>query len=332
MSTEQPVNPSVTETKPAAAQGHLAPLIEAKGLRRTFGATLAVDDVSFNVQRGEILGFLGPNGAGKSTTLRMITGLIAPDRGQARIKGIEISEDPLSARQGFGFLPESIPLYDEMQVIDYLRFIGGARGLAGTDLEDRITHLSDRLSLSPMLRRRCGTLSKGFRQRVGLAQALIHDPEVVILDEPTNGLDPRQLIEVRELLTELARDRAVIFSTHILQEIAAICTRIIVINSGRLIADGTPEDLTGDDQGGWQVIVAGQSLDDSTCQNLNLGAGIPGSPGETIYEWKGGGTPDIASLASSVESAGGNLVSVERSRETLEQVYLRLTGARGGQR
>lgn len=332
MSTELPVDSPAPATTPARAPGNLAPLIEAQGLRRTFGATLAVDDVSFNVHRGEILGFLGPNGAGKSTTLRMITGLIAPDRGEARIKGTEISEDPQSARQGFGFLPESIPLYDEMEVIDYLRFIGGARGLSGSDLEDRIANLSDRLSLSPMLRRRCGTLSKGFRQRVGLAQALIHDPEVVILDEPTNGLDPRQIIEVRELITDLARERAIIFSTHILQEIAAICTRIIVINSGRLIADGTPEDLTGDDQGGWQIVTAGKSLDDSTCANLGLGEALPGAPGETVHTWKGEGTPDIGSLSSAVESAGGMLISVERSRETLEQVYLRLTGARGGQR
>lgn len=328
MSTELPVD----SPAPTPSPGNLAPLIEANGLRRTFGATLAVDDVSFNVHRGEILGFLGPNGAGKSTTLRMITGLIAPDRGEARIKGTEISEDPQSARQGFGFLPESIPLYDEMEVIDYLRFIGGARGLSGRDLEDRIASLADRLSLSPMLRRRCGTLSKGFRQRVGLAQALIHDPEVVILDEPTNGLDPRQIIEVRDLITDLAKERAIIFSTHILQEIAAICTRIIVINSGRLIADGTPEELTGDEQGGWQVVIAGKALDDDVCGNLGLGQGISGAPGETVHAWKGEGTPDIAALSSGIESAGGMLVSVERSRETLEQVYLRLTGARGGQR
>ena len=332
MSTEPPVDSPAPAPTPARSPGNLAPLIEANGLRRTFGATLAVDDVSFNVHRVEILGFLGPNGAGKSTTLRMITGLIAPDRGKARIKGLEIGEDPLSARQGFGFLPESIPLYDEMEVIEYLRFIGGARGLAGRDLEDRIANLADRLSLSPMLRRRCGTLSKGFRQRVGLAQALIHDPEVVILDEPTNGLDPRQIIEVRELITELSRERAIIFSTHILQEIAAICTRIIVINSGRLIADGTPEELTGDDQGGWQVVVAGKSLDESACGNLQLGQGIPGAPGETVYAWKGSGTPEMGALTSGIESSGSQLVSVERARETLEQVYLRLTGAKGGQR
>ena len=332
MSTELPVEAPAAAPEKTPPPGSLAPLIEAKGLRRTFGATLAVDDVSFNVQRGEILGFLGPNGAGKSTTLRMITGLIAPDQGQARIRGIEISEDPLSAREGFGFLPESIPLYDEMEVVDYLRFVGGARGLSGTDLEDRIAHLGARLGLSPMLRRQCGTLSKGFRQRVGLAQALIHDPDVVILDEPTNGLDPRQIIEVRDLITELARERAIIFSTHILQEIAAICTRIIVINSGRLIADGTPEELTGEDQGGWRVVVSGKALGDSECAELNFGPGVSGAPGETEHDWKGQGTPDLEDLSAAIEAHGAKLVSVEKSRETLEQAYLRLTGARGGQR
>jgi len=332
MSTELPVETPASIPEAAVAPGGPAPLIEAHGLRRTFGATLAVDDVSFNVHRGEILGFLGPNGAGKSTTLRMITGLIAPDRGEAKIKGIEISQDPLSARIGFGFLPESIPLYDEMEVIDYLRFVGGARGLSGTDLENRIAKLGARLGLSPMLRRRCETLSKGFRQRVGLAQALIHDPDVVILDEPTNGLDPRQIIEVRELITELARERAIIFSTHILQEIAAICTRIIVINSGRLIADGTPEELTGDEQGGWRIVISGVPLDDSACSDLGCGPGESGAPGEMIHDWLEDGTPDLQQLSAAVAAKGGNLVSVEKSRESLEQVYLRLTGAKGGQR
>jgi ABC-2 type transport system ATP-binding protein len=319
-------------TDPPRGDGHGVPLIEASGLRRTFGATLAVNDVSFHVKRGEILGFLGPNGAGKSTTLRMITGLIAPDKGTARIKGVEISEDPLKARQGFGFLPESIPLYEEMEVIEYLRFIGGARGLQGRQLEDKIAHLSERLGLSVMLKRPCGTLSKGFRQRVGLAQALIHDPEVVILDEPTNGLDPRQIIEVRELITELSKDRAIIFSTHILQEIAAICTRIIVINSGGLIADGTPEDLTGTESKGWQVIVSGSPLDKDSCTKLCLSAGTTGSPGESIHAWAGEGDPNLSQLSAALSENGNSLLGIERTRETLEQVYLRLTGARGGQR
>ncbi|MEE2888871.1 MAG: ABC transporter ATP-binding protein [Planctomycetota bacterium] len=305
-------------------------IVEARQLRRTFGATVAVDDVSFEIRRGEILGFLGPNGAGKSTTLRMITGLLAPDHGSARICGVEISEDPLKARQQFGYLPESIPLYDEMEVTEYLRFVGHSRGLEGTDLEQRVTRICERLGLGPLLRRSCGTLSKGFRQRVGLAQALIHDPDVLILDEPTNGLDPRQIIEVRQLIRELSQERAIIFSTHILQEIAAICTRIIVIHSGKLIADGTPEELAGVSSSGWEVVVAGEGISPQLCIGLGVAEGVPGAPGETVHPWLSESAPDLATLSRQIEESGSSLIHIGRARETLEQVYLRLTGGQGG--
>ncbi|MGE4619157.1 MAG: ABC transporter ATP-binding protein [Planctomycetota bacterium] len=317
---------------PGTVLGDGKAVIEAQNLRRTFGTTVAVDNVSFEVHRGEILGFLGPNGAGKSTTLRMITGLLAPDTGMAKICGLEISEDSLQARQQFGYLPESIPLYDEMEVAEYLRFIGHSRGLEGSDLEKRLARVASRLGLESMLRRRCGTLSKGYRQRVGLAQALIHDPQVLILDEPTNGLDPRQIIEVRDLIRELAQERAIIFSTHILQEIAAICTRIIVIHSGQLIADGTPEELAGDSSSTWDVVVAGDGIADELCVGFGLAKGVPGSPGETVHRWLAESAPDLPVLSRQLEEAGSSLIQVGRSRETLEQVYLRLTGAKGGQR
>ena len=309
-----------------------APVVEASHLCRTFGATVAVDDVSFEIRRGEILGFLGPNGAGKSTTLRMITGLLAPDAGTASICGIEISTDPLGARQRFGYLPESIPLYDEMEVADYLRFIAVSRGLKGADLERKLAAICSRLGLEPMLRRHCGTLSKGFRQRVGLAQALIHDPQVLILDEPTNGLDPRQIIEVRQLIRELAQDRAIIFSTHILQEIAAICTRIIVIHSGKLIADGTAEELAGEGTTDWEVVVAGAGIAPEMCVGIGLAEGVPGTPGETVHRWLSDVPPDLGSLSRQIEQGGSTLIRVGPGRETLEQVYLRLTAAEGGQR
>lgn len=306
-------------------------IVEAQQLRRTFGATVAVDNVSFEIRRGEILGFLGPNGAGKSTTLRMITGLLAPDQGNARICGVEISEDPLKARQHFGYLPEAIPLYGEMEVWDYLRFVGQSRGLQGSALEDAIARISERLGLESMLRRKCDTLSKGYRQRVGLAQALIHDPDVVILDEPTNGLDPRQIIEVRQLIRELAQERAIIFSTHILQEIAAICTRIIVIHSGKLIADKTPEELIEVSSSHWEVVIAGTGLSKELCTGFGLAEGVPGGPGETVHRWLSDTAPDLATLSRQIEDSGSSLVRIGRSRETLEQVYLRLTGGEGGQ-
>ena len=301
-------------------------VIEASQLSRSFGETKAAQDVSFEVRRGEILGFLGPNGAGKSTTLRMITGLIAADRGSAKICGIDVATHPIEAKKKFGYLPESIPLYDEMEVIDYLRFIGSARGIAKADMKQSIDRISKRLGLLPMLRRRCGTLSKGFRQRVGLAQALIHDPEVVILDEPTNGLDPRQIIEVRSLIRELAIDRAVIFSTHILQEIAAICTRIIVIHSGHLIADGTPDELAGDSSEDWQVVTSGSGVDPEQCPGLQLAPGVVLGTGETVHRWLGDSAPDLGELSIQIYRSGSRLLHVGRSRESLEQVYLRLTG------
>ncbi len=316
----------------AEISGENLAIVEAQQLRRTFGATVAVDDVSFEIRRGEILGFLGPNGAGKSTTLRMITGLLAPDQGSARICGVEISEDPLKARQHFGYLPEAIPLYGEMEVAEYLRFVGKSRGLEGTALDQAMDRITDRLGLGPMLRRRCDTLSKGYRQRVGLAQALIHDPDVVILDEPTNGLDPRQIIEVRQLIRELAEERAVIFSTHILQEIAAICTRIIVIHSGKLIADKTPEELSDFSSSHWEVVVAGDGLSQQLCVGHGLAEGVAGAPGETVHRWLSESTPDLSTLARQIEESGSKLIRVGRSRETLEQVYLRLTGGQGGQR
>ncbi|MEE2856306.1 MAG: ABC transporter ATP-binding protein [Planctomycetota bacterium] len=304
----------------------MATVIEARKLSRSFGETRAAQDVSFEVRRGEILGFLGPNGAGKSTTLRMITGLLAPDHGSAKICGIDMATDPIAAKKKFGYLPESIPLYDEMEVIDYLRFVGSARGLRKAELEKSIDRIAMRLGLMSMLRRRCGTLSKGFRQRVGLAQALIHGPEVVILDEPTNGLDPRQIIEVRSLIRELATDCAVIFSTHILQEIAAICTRIIVIHSGHLIADGTPEELAGDSSEEWQVVTSGNGVNPEQCPELQLAPGVVLGTGETVHRWLGESAPDLGELSTQIYRSGSRLLHVGRSRESLEQVYLRLTG------
>ena len=315
----------------AEVSGNDPAIVEAQHLRRTFGATVAVDDVSFKIRRGEILGFLGPNGAGKSTTLRMITGLLAADQGYAKICDVEISEDPLKARQHFGYLPEAIPLYGEMEVGDYLRFVGQSRGLEGTALDQAVIRISERLGLGPMLRRRCDTLSKGYRQRVGLAQALIHDPDVVILDEPTNGLDPRQIIEVRQLIRELAEDRAVIFSTHILQEIAAICTRIIVIHSGKLIADRTPEELTEVSSSHWEVVISGSGISQQLCVGYGLAEGVPGAPGETVHRWLSESPPDLSTLSRQIEESGSTLVRIGRSRETLEQVYLRLTGGQGVQ-
>ena len=218
-------------------------MIEAKSLTMHYGSTRAVEDASFKVEKGEILGLLGPNGAGKTTIMNILTTQIVPTSGNATVEGFDVLEQPLEVRQCTGYLPETVPLYVDMEVIEYLRFVGQGRGLGGSELESRLEWVVEKCGIRTMLRRLISQLSKGYRQRVGLAQALIHDPKVLVLDEPTSGLDPLQIIGIRDLIIELARDKTIIVSTHILQEVEAISDRIIIINEGRIIADGTQDEL-----------------------------------------------------------------------------------------
>jgi ABC-2 type transport system ATP-binding protein len=218
-------------------------LIEAEGLVKSFGRLKAVDGITLRVPRGEVLGFLGPNGAGKSTTMRLITGFLEPDSGRARIAGFDVQDQPIEAKRRLGYLPEGAPLYAEMTPKGLLRFVAELRGLQGDALALAITKAVERTGLGPVLEQTIDTLSKGYKRRVGIAQAILHDPEVLIMDEPTDGLDPNQKHHVRELITEMAKEKAIIVSTHILEEVEAVCTRAIVINRGRIVADGTAEDL-----------------------------------------------------------------------------------------
>ena len=225
-------------------------MIEVKGLVKTYGSKRAVDGVSFTVKRGDILGFLGPNGAGKSTTMKMITGFLRPDAGRATVDGIDVTEDPVAVKSKLGYLPESAPAYPEMTVEEFLAFIADVRGFrtreakrAQVDRAITLTHLS------PVRKQTIETLSKGFKQRVGFAQALLHDPSALILDEPTDGLDPNQKNEVRSLIKSMAVEKAVILSTHILEEVDAICNRVIIISQGRVVADETPTQLRARKQG-----------------------------------------------------------------------------------
>jgi gliding motility-associated transport system ATP-binding protein len=218
-------------------------LIEAKELRKSFGDLKAVDGISLTVPRGEVLGFLGPNGAGKSTTMKMLTGFLEPDGGTARIAGFDVQDDPKRAKAKLGYLPEGAPLYAEMTPRSLLHFAARLRGFEGNELIQRIDVAVQRTELEPVLDRTIETLSKGFKRRVGLAQAIVHDPEVLIMDEPTDGLDPNQKHHVRQLIAQMAKEKAIIISTHILEEVEAVCTRAIVINQGRIVADGTAEDL-----------------------------------------------------------------------------------------
>ncbi len=218
-------------------------MLEIQNLSKHFGPLKAVDGISLQVRRGEVLGFLGPNGAGKSTTMKMATGFLTPTGGTARICGHDIQENPIEAKKAFGYLPEGAPAYPDMTPAGFLEFIAGIRGLAGDKRQARIAEVVKLVHIEGVLHQRIETLSKGFKRRVGLAQAILHDPEVLILDEPTDGLDPNQKHEVRALIQNMARSKAIVLSTHILEEVEAVCTRAIIIAKGRILFDGTPADL-----------------------------------------------------------------------------------------
>lgn len=218
-------------------------LLEVKNLSKSFGSFKAVDDLSFSIKPGEVVGFLGPNGAGKSTTMKMVTGFLEPDSGSSIINGFNVRENPLQAKKQLGYLPEGAPAYGEMTPLYMLRFIAKLRQLDKDYAKKRIDHVIDQLQLGDVLKKPIETLSKGFKRRVGIAQSILHDPDLLILDEPTDGLDPNQKFEVRKLLSELSSEKAVIVSTHILEEVEAICSRVILIADGKIVADQTPDQL-----------------------------------------------------------------------------------------
>lgn len=218
-------------------------MIEIKHLTKDFGPLRAVDDISFSVARGEVLGFLGPNGAGKSTTMKMITGFLSPTSGRASIAGHDIENEPLAAKKRLGYLPEGAPAYGDMTPHSFLDFIADIRGLKGDERKRRIDEVVQRVHLQGVMYQSIDTLSKGFKRRVGFAQAILHDPDVLVLDEPTDGLDPNQKHEVRELIRAMAPRKAIVLSTHILEEVEAVCTRAIIIARGKVLFDGTPREL-----------------------------------------------------------------------------------------
>jgi len=218
-------------------------MIEVAKLSKHFGSKTAVDELSFTVEKGEVLGFLGPNGAGKSTTMRMVTGFLPPSSGDAKICGISITQNPFEAKTKIGYLPESAPLYNDMTVIGFLRFCASIRKLSGSAKRNAVDDAIETCFLNSVAHQSIDTLSKGYRHRTCLAQSLLHDPEVLILDEPTDGLDPNQKYEVRQLIKRLGETKAILFSTHILEEVEAACTRAVIVDKGKIVADGTPQDL-----------------------------------------------------------------------------------------
>jgi ABC-2 type transport system ATP-binding protein len=245
-------------------------MIQIKSLTKKYGELKAVDDVTFDVRTGEILGFLGPNGAGKTTTVRVITCYLLPTSGTVEVDGMSVLEQSLEIRKKIGYLPENAPLYSEMNVLDYLHFIMGVRGIAKGRWNQRGKEIIEVCGLGPVIHRNIGELSKGFKQRVGLAQAMVHNPDILILDEPTSGLDPNQIAEIRSLIKELGKEKTVILCTHILPEVEATCGRVLIINEGKIVADGSPAELQSSFQGKEQIYLELRAPEDAAAKLENL--------------------------------------------------------------
>ncbi|WP_375433766.1 gliding motility-associated ABC transporter ATP-binding subunit GldA [uncultured Hymenobacter sp.] len=301
-------------------------MVEVKHLTKTFGAQTAVNDISFTVGKGEILGFLGPNGAGKSTTMKMATGYLPPSAGTVLIEGYDVLTAPLEVRRRVGYLPEHNPLYLDMYVHEYLEFIGSVHGLRGADSRRRVQQLVDRVGLGREQNKQIGALSKGYRQRVGLAQALIHDPGVLILDEPTTGLDPNQIGEIRSLIRELGEDKTVIFSTHILPEVAALCSRAVIINRGQLVADSPVSEL-GAGAKGETVIRAEfeQAIDTTLLQALPGISQVEAETGNTYRIRATAGTDQRGAISRLAAQQGWVLLGLRQEEQSLEKVFQSLT-------
>jgi ABC-2 type transport system ATP-binding protein len=307
-------------------------VIEVQQLTKRYGPFTAVDGVSFTVGKGEILGFLGPNGAGKTTTMRILTGYMPPTEGRARVAGFDLQEQPVEAKQRIGYLPETPPLYPDMTVREYLRFVARIKGVPPAEQASRVATVMQRTHVADMAHRHCGKLSKGYKQRVGLAQALIHNPDVLVLDEPTAGLDPKQIIETRELVRSLAGDHTIVLSTHILPEVAQTCQRVVIINKGRVVAEDTPENLTARLQGAASVYV---EVDTQGADAQPVLAAIPGVTGVSIATRHGAligcevqsesGLDVRRSVAQAVVGAGYGLVELRPMRMSLEEIFLQLT-------
>ena len=308
-------------------------MIEVQHLTKRYGPTTAVNDISFTVEKGEVLGFLGPNGAGKTTTMRVLTGYMPATEGKAIVAGYDVFEQPIEAKRRTGYLPETPPLYPEMTVRDYLMFVSRIKGVPRADRKSRVQDVMERTRVADMAERHCGKLSKGYRQRVGLAQAIIHNPEVLILDEPTAGLDPKQIIETRRLIKELGGDHTIILSTHILPEVSQTCQRVVIINKGHVVAVDTPDNLTARLRGSETMYMQIEAP-----SSANVKGALESIPGVSsvsapdmrgpiaTFEVNSGAGQDVRrQLASAVVSSGWGLLELRPLRMSLEEIFLHLT-------
>jgi ABC-2 type transport system ATP-binding protein len=303
-------------------------MIEVEGLTKVYVDSPVVDNLSFFVPEGQVLGFLGPNGAGKTTAMRMITAFLPPTAGRVVVAGVDLDTDPVGLRRNVGYLPENVPLYPELRVEEYLRFRAAVEEVPGREIRQRVDEVCDRCLIEDVRRQVIGTLSKGYRQRVGLAGALVHQPSVLILDEPTVGLDPNQIIKVRELIAELGRDHTVVLSTHILPEVEQVCERVTIIDRGRIVADGSPDALRARMVGNPRLTVELQGADGDGKDALTALPGVAAvtdqGDGSYLVEHTPDSDPREAIFRLAVER-DWVLITLAQARASLEDVFVRLT-------
>lgn len=311
-------------------------MIEVQGLTKYYGNVRAVDDISFTVEKGEILGFLGPNAAGKTTTMRIITGYMPASAGSVRVAGFDVFTNDLEVKKRIGYLPENPPLYMDMQVIEYLRFVAAIKGVNRKSIESEVKRVAGKLSISTVLFKQISTLSKGYKQRVGFAQAILNDPPVLLLDEPTIGLDPKQIIEVRELIKSFSHDHTVILSTHILPEVSMTCNRVIIINEGKLVAVDTPENLTARLKGSESIHLKVEGPVDDI---MNVLKQIPNVTAVSVAPARAAKKANISDyivetdvgsdvrkdLSHSIVTKGWGLLEMKTESLSLEDIFLKLT-------
>jgi len=307
-------------------------LIEVQHLTKRYGPVTAVNDVSFTVERGEILGFLGPNGAGKTTTMRVLTGYMPPSEGKAIVAGYDVLEQPIEAKRRTGYLPETPPLYPDMTVREYLTFVAKIKGVPRKESKSRIGEMMRKTRIDDVADRHCGKLSKGYRQRVGLAQAMLHNPDVLILDEPTAGLDPKQIIETRQLIKGLAGDHTIILSTHILPEVSQTCQRVVIINKGKVVAVDTPDNLTSRLRGSETMYLQVDAQGADAAAVLQRVAGVTRvAVADTKQQIVGfeidseTGHDVRRELAAAVVGRGWGLLEMRPMRMSLEEIFLHVT-------
>ncbi|HTW96382.1 MAG TPA: ATP-binding cassette domain-containing protein [Candidatus Methylomirabilis sp.] len=307
-------------------------MIEIKNLTKKIGNTQILNDISFSVKTGEILGFLGPNGAGKTSTMKIITSFWRPTSGSIMIDGLDTEKDSLATRAKIGYLPETVPLYEDMKVKEYLKFVAAMRGLSGEKLKARLEEVAAACGIASVLGKLIDELSKGYRQRVGLAQAIMGNPDVLILDEPTTGLDPNQIMEIRELIKKIGREKTVIFSTHILGEVSAVCDRVIIINNGKIVGEGSPNELINQTKAKEIVKVKVEGAMEKVLALLKKTAGVikavsVGVDGEAVlYEVETEAGRDVRAAINKALIIGGfNVLEIAKHQASLEDAFRELT-------